>query len=44
MFDDGCYSYMAISKNLQQKLQLPTLLIKPRMLEQVADKEYDVVN
>jgi hypothetical protein len=35
---------MAISKNLQQKLQLPTLPIKPRTLEQVADEEYDAVN
>jgi hypothetical protein len=25
-------------------LQLPTLPIKPRILEQVADKEYDAVN
>jgi hypothetical protein len=33
IFNDSCHSYMAISKNLQQKLQLPTLPIKPRILE-----------
>jgi predicted aspartyl protease len=44
MFDDGCHSYMAISKSLQEKLQLPTLLIRPKTLEQVAGKEYNAVN
>lgn len=44
MFDDGCHSYMAISERLQQKLQLPTLPIRPRTLEHVAGKEYNAVN
>jgi transposase InsO family protein len=35
---------MVISKYLQQKLQLPTLPIKPRTLEQVAGRKYDAVN
>jgi transposase InsO family protein len=44
MFDDGCHSYMVISERLQQKLQLPTLLIRPRRLEEVAGKEYGAVD
>ncbi|KAF7441640.1 Pol protein [Pyrenophora tritici-repentis] len=44
MFDNGCHSYMAISDRLQRKLQLPTLLIRPRTLEQVAGVDYNAIN
>jgi hypothetical protein len=44
MFDDGCYSYMVISDRFQKKLQLPILLIRPRILEQIAGIDYEAIN
>ena len=35
---------MAISKHLQQKLQLLILLTMPKTLEQVTGKEYNAIN
>jgi hypothetical protein len=35
---------MVISDRLQKKLQLPTLLIKPRTLKQVAEIDYKAIN
>lgn len=44
MFDDGCHSYMVISERLQRKLQLPTIPISPRTLEQVAGTDYNAID
>lgn len=44
MFDDGCHSYMALSERLEKKLQLPTLPITPRTLEQVAGRAYNAID
>jgi hypothetical protein len=44
MFDNNCYSYMIISDRLQKKLQLPTLLIRLRTLEQIAETNYETIN
>ena len=44
MFNNGCHSYMAISERLQKKLQLPTLPISLRTLEQVAGVDYNAID